>query len=87
MKEVVISMGGAFNPVHSQHVAIMIEAKKFLESYGGGTVYKVVGGCLGAAPDGYVQRKMNKVPSSFKNKKNKNNTKQKKKDESECLVN
>jgi len=53
-------MGGAFNPVHSQHVAIMIEAKKFLESFGGGTVYKVVGGCMGPAPDGYVQRKMQK---------------------------
>ena len=61
MKEVALSMGGAFNPVHSQHVAIMVEAKNFLENIGEGTVYKVVGGCLGAAPDGYVIRKMQKV--------------------------
>ena len=65
MKEVVISMGGAFNPIHTQHVAIMLEAKKFLESFGDGTIYKVVGGCLGAAPDGYVIRKMQKVINSI----------------------
>lgn len=30
MKEVVIAMGGAFNPVHSQHVAVMEAAKRYL---------------------------------------------------------
>lgn len=61
MREVVIAMGGAFNPVHTQHVAVMVEAKRFLENYGGGGQYKVIEGCLAPAHDGYVKRKMEKV--------------------------
>ena len=54
----IIALGGAFNPVHTQHVAIMKMAKEWVDR---NTRYEVIAGCLAVAPDGYVKGKTRKT--------------------------
>jgi nicotinic acid mononucleotide adenylyltransferase len=53
--EAVLVLGGAFNPVHTQHVALMSLVKR-----GIGTKhhYAISAGYLAVAPDGYVRAKL-----------------------------
>ncbi|KAK3594587.1 hypothetical protein CHS0354_000379 [Potamilus streckersoni] len=55
--QVILCLGGAFNPVHTRHVQALVIAKRWLED---NTNYEVVAGRLAAAPDGYVKGKMSK---------------------------
>ena len=57
-KPLIIALGGAFNPVHTQHVAVMEMAKIWIDK---NTKYEVIGGCLAVAPDGYVKGKTRKT--------------------------
>ena len=57
-KKLIIGLGGAFNPVHTQHVQVMVIAREFLER---NTEYQVVAGVLAVAPDGYVRGKTRKL--------------------------
>ena len=57
-KKIIIGLGGAFNPVHTQHVQVMVIAREFLEK---NTEYQVVAGVLAVAPDGYVRGKTRKL--------------------------
>jgi nicotinic acid mononucleotide adenylyltransferase len=51
----VIVLGGAFNPIHTQHIEIMNIAKKYLETEQNFNIEK---GFLAPAPQGYVLQKM-----------------------------
>ena len=53
-QQVVVVLGGALNPVHTQHTAALEQAALQLESHG----YAVRGCYLAPAPDGYVKRKV-----------------------------
>jgi len=55
LPKVILALGGAFNPVHTQHVAILNFAKQYLEEKFG---YQVIAGYLACAPDGYVRGKL-----------------------------
>ncbi|KAL3872388.1 hypothetical protein ACJMK2_040317 [Sinanodonta woodiana] len=55
--QVILCLGGAFNPVHTRHVMALVVAKRWLED---NTNYEVVAGRLAVAPDGYVLGKMKK---------------------------
>ena len=55
MKDAVIILGGAFNPVHTQHLALLCLAKEELEKSG---AWRIVGGYLAVATDGYVRHKL-----------------------------
>lgn len=57
--ECILSMGGAFNPVHTQHIETMQMAREYLEKEKGLVVHK---GYLAVAHDGYVQNKMKGMP-------------------------
>ena len=57
--ECVLSMGGAFNPVHSQHIDVMRIARDYLEKEKGLIVRE---GYLAPAHDGYVRNKMKGNP-------------------------
>ena len=56
--EVILCLGGAFNPVHTRHVQAMVEAKTWLEE---NTQFRVTAGFLAVAPDGYVKKKCEKT--------------------------
>lgn len=56
MKDAVIILGGAFNPVHTQHIALLCSAKEELEKTGD---WRVIGGYLAVATNGYVLHKLN----------------------------
>lgn len=53
-KEIVLVLGGAFAPLHTQHVAAMNCAKKCAEEHG----YTVIAGYLAVSTDGYVKNKL-----------------------------
>ena len=53
-ENVIVCLGGAFNPVHTRHVDVIETAMQWLED---NTNYHVVGGRLAVAPDGYVKSK------------------------------
>ncbi|CAF1277677.1 unnamed protein product [Rotaria sordida] len=55
MKEGIIILGGAFNPVHTQHIALLCLVKQELEVNG---QWNILGGYLAVAPDGYVRHKL-----------------------------
>ncbi|XP_060603398.1 uncharacterized protein LOC132756358 [Ruditapes philippinarum] len=55
---VILCLGGAFNPVHTRHIQVMVEAKKWLEE---NTHFRVTAGFLAVAPDGYVKKKCEKT--------------------------
>ncbi|MCA9070000.1 MAG: hypothetical protein KDA84_13805, partial [Planctomycetaceae bacterium] len=50
-----LTLGGAFNPVHTQHVAIMKLIREIVEST---TEFQIVAGYLAPATDGYVKTKL-----------------------------
>ena len=54
----VLCLGGAFNPVHTQHIALMVVAKRWIYQ---NTDYDVIAGGLAVAPDGYVKGKTKKL--------------------------
>ena len=58
-KKIIIGLGGAFNPVHTQHVEVMFMARDWINR---NTGYQVIAGVLAVAPDGYVKEKTRKVP-------------------------
>lgn len=55
MKDAILVLGGAFNPVHTQHIALLCLAKQELENTG---QWNIVGGYLAVATDNYVQHKL-----------------------------
>jgi nicotinic acid mononucleotide adenylyltransferase len=55
MKDAIVILGGAFNPVHSQHIALLCLAKQELEITG---EWNIIGGYLAVAPDNYVLHKL-----------------------------
>jgi nicotinic acid mononucleotide adenylyltransferase len=55
MKDAIIILGGAFNPVHTQHIALLCLAKEELEKTG---AWNILGGYLAVATDGYVRHKL-----------------------------
>jgi nicotinic acid mononucleotide adenylyltransferase len=56
MKDAIVILGGAFNPVHTQHIALLCLAKQELENTG---EWNIIGGYLAVAPDNYVLHKLN----------------------------
>ena len=52
--DVIVCLGGAFNPVHTRHVEVLEAAIQWLEK---NTRYHAVAGRLAVAPDGYVKTK------------------------------
>eukprot|EP01112_Ceratiomyxa_fruticulosa_P019827 TRINITY_DN6582_c1_g1_i1.p1 TRINITY_DN6582_c1_g1~~TRINITY_DN6582_c1_g1_i1.p1 ORF type:complete len:280 (+),score=54.94 TRINITY_DN6582_c1_g1_i1:209-1048(+) len=54
----IIVIGGAFNPVHTQHLSILSLTKHELETK---YHYNIIGAYLAVAPDGYVKNKMLKA--------------------------
>lgn len=58
VKNVILCLGGAFNPVHTRHIQVMVEAKDWLEK---NTHFRVIAGFLAVAPDGYVKKKCEKA--------------------------
>ncbi len=55
-EEIIMCVGGAFNPVHTQHVQMLNLAKSHLES--NQKNLNIIAGFLAPAPDGYVKRKL-----------------------------
>ena len=55
MKDAVLILGGAFNPVHTQHIDLLCLAKQELEISG---QWNIIGGYLAVAPDNYVRHKL-----------------------------
>jgi nicotinic acid mononucleotide adenylyltransferase len=53
--EAALVLGGAFNPVHTQHIALMSLVKEVVET---GYNYTISAGYLAVAPDGYVRAKL-----------------------------
>ena len=53
-ENVIVCLGGAFNPVHTRHVDVIETAMQWLED---NTNYHVIGGRLAVASDGYVKSK------------------------------
>lgn len=56
-ENVIVCLGGAFNPVHTRHVEVLETAIQWL---GHNTDYHILGGRLAVAPDGYVKSKCRK---------------------------
>ena len=57
--EVILYLYGCFNPIHTQHVQSIVEAKEWLEK---DTMYKIVGSFLTLAPDAACAAKVLKDP-------------------------
>lgn len=55
MKDAVLVLGGAFNPVHTQHIDLLCQAKQELENT---REWNILGGYLAVATDNYVQHKL-----------------------------
>ena len=55
MKDAIIVLGGAFNPVHTQHISLLCRAKEELEK---NREWNILGGYLAVATDGYVRHKL-----------------------------
>src|SRR5262249_53907692 len=55
MSAAVLALGGAFNPVHTQHIALMSLVKQVVEAEHD---YTISAGYLAVAPDGYVRAKL-----------------------------
>jgi nicotinic acid mononucleotide adenylyltransferase len=53
--DAILVLGGAFNPVHPGHVALMELARSVVEADHG---YRVLAGHLAVSPDGYVRQKL-----------------------------
>ena len=61
-----IFMGGSYNPVHSQHIELMVVIKKYFED-NHGVIIK--GGHLVITTDGYVAAKLKEEAISFEHRK------------------
>ncbi len=57
-KNLVLGLGGAFNPAHTQYVEVMRKARDWLNKH---THFTVVAGVLAVAPDGYVRAKAKRL--------------------------
>ncbi|KAL4229113.1 hypothetical protein ACF0H5_012152 [Mactra antiquata] len=57
VSEIILCLGGAFNPIHTRHVEVLVQSKQWIEE---NTHYRVVAGYFAVAPDGYVKRKCQK---------------------------
>ena len=57
MRQAVIVLGGAFNPIHTQHVALLTLVKDQLETTG---EWKILGGYFAVATDQYVKQKLSR---------------------------
>ncbi|CAF1025963.1 unnamed protein product [Rotaria sp. Silwood1] len=55
MKDAIVILGGAFNPVHTQHIDLLCHTKQELERNG---QWNIIGGYLAVASDGYVCHKL-----------------------------
>jgi nicotinic acid mononucleotide adenylyltransferase len=55
MKDAILILGGAFNPVHTQHIALLCLAKQELENT---DEWNIIGGYLAVASDNYVLHKL-----------------------------
>lgn len=55
MKDAILTLGGAFNPVHIQHIDLLCLAKQELEATG---QWNIIGGYLAVATDNYVRHKL-----------------------------
>ena len=55
MQDAILILGGAFNPVHTQHIASLCLAKDELEKT---TEWNIIGGYLAVATDNYVLHKL-----------------------------
>lgn len=55
MRDAIVVVGGAFNPVHTQHIALLCRAKEELEKTG---AWNIIGGYLAVATNGYVLEKL-----------------------------
>jgi len=55
MKDAILVLGGAFNPVHTQHISLLCLTKQELENTG---EWNIIGGYLAVAPDNYVRHKL-----------------------------
>ncbi|CAF1319872.1 unnamed protein product [Rotaria sp. Silwood1] len=55
MKDAVVILGGAFNPVHTQHIALLCLAKQELEI---NSEWNIIGGYLAVSADYYVCHKL-----------------------------
>ena len=53
-QDVIVCLGGAFNPVHTRHLEVVTEAMKWIKE---NTNFRVVDARLAVAPDGYVKSK------------------------------
>lgn len=51
----IISLGGAFNPVHTQHLAVLDLARTYLEST---NEWEILGGYCAISTEGYVKTKL-----------------------------
>lgn len=56
-QKAILAVGGAFNPVHTQHIALMHLVKRVVEET---NRYQILSGHLAVAPEGYVRAKLNK---------------------------
>lgn len=52
--DVIVCLGGAFNPVHTRHIEVVNEAVNWVKE---NTKFKVIAARLAVAPDGYVKAK------------------------------
>ena len=59
----ILLLGGSFNPIHIQHIKLMINVKKYLEQKYG---FTIIGGYLVISSDKYVKRKLKNEAISFK---------------------
>jgi nicotinic acid mononucleotide adenylyltransferase len=55
MTDAILILGGAFNPVHTQHIALLCRVKEELEAT---EQWNLIGGYLAVAPDNYVLHKL-----------------------------
>lgn len=55
--QLILCLGGAFNPIHTRHVMAMVITKQWIEA---NTDHKVITGKLAVSTDGYVQTKTRK---------------------------
>ena len=54
-KKILLSLGGSFNPVHKNHIDIMVKAKYWLEN---NTSFEEVSGILVVTTDQYLKHKL-----------------------------